>query len=75
MQAALTELQLQPALQHACIHSQTLAGFLKHFHHWFDAFRSRKLIHLLRDNGLESLPLAKLQTQSLYHQINTYSGN
>jgi hypothetical protein len=28
---------------------------LRHFHTWFDAFRTRKLVHALRDGGLTSL--------------------
>lgn len=61
MQAALAELQPQQALQHACDHSQSLDGFLKHFHHWFDAFRTLRLIHLLRDNGLGTVSRNKIQ--------------
>ena len=30
------------------------ATMLRHFHAWFDAFRTRKLIHALRDKGLRS---------------------
>ena len=30
------------------------ATMLRHFHAWFDAFRTRKLIHALRDGGLPS---------------------
>ena len=30
------------------------ATMLRHFHAWFDAFRTRKLIHALRDRGLRS---------------------
>ena len=29
---------------------------LRHFHTWFDAFRTLKLVHALRDGGLPSLP-------------------
>jgi hypothetical protein len=31
------------------------ATMLRHFHTWFDAFRTRKLVHALRDGGLTSL--------------------
>jgi hypothetical protein len=30
------------------------ATMLRHFHAWFDAFRTRKLVHALRDRGLSS---------------------
>jgi hypothetical protein len=30
------------------------ATMLRHFHAWFDSFRTRKLVHALRDGGLPS---------------------
>jgi hypothetical protein len=30
------------------------ATMLRHFHTWFDAFRTLKLVHALRDGGLRS---------------------
>ncbi|MBE9504013.1 MAG: hypothetical protein IME96_07545 [Proteobacteria bacterium] len=32
-------------------------GLLKHFHSWFDAFRTLKLIHYLRDHGYETMDM------------------
>ena len=32
-------------------------GLLKHFHSWFDAFRTLKLIHHLRDHGYETMDM------------------
>ena len=34
--------------------SEDPATMLRHFHAWFDAFRTRKLVHALRDRGLAS---------------------
>ena len=34
----------------------TRPTMLRHFHTWFDAFRTLKLVHALRDGGLPSLP-------------------
>ncbi|MAM71045.1 MAG: hypothetical protein CMP91_07895 [Gammaproteobacteria bacterium] len=51
------------ALLHAQTHSKNSAGFLRHMHNWFDAFRTLKLIHCLRDAGLNSVSLQELQSQ------------
>ena len=55
----------QAALQNAgiedlCQHLQTStnpAWKVRHFHHWFDAFRTLKFVHYLQDNGLAPQPL------------------
>ena len=57
----LEELGLEKAVAHARRHGTTPERFLKHLHDWFDAFRTLRLIHLLRDNGLGSLTYADLQ--------------
>ncbi len=49
------------AVMHARKHARTDISFEKHLHDWFDAFRSLKLIHLLRDNGLDSISHDELQ--------------
>ncbi len=35
------------------------AGFEAQFHRWFDAFRTLKLVHFLRDHGLEERPVTE----------------
>lgn len=48
------------ALEHAFSHGRDLSRFAAHLHHWFDAFRTLKLIHALRDRYLPSMGLAQL---------------
>lgn len=57
----LEKLGLEKAIEHARRHGSTPERFLKHLHDWFDAFRTLRLIHLLRDHGLSSLHYADLQ--------------
>jgi hypothetical protein len=45
-----------PALREAVERSPDAPTMLRHFHTWFDSFRTRKLVHALRDGGLASLP-------------------
>jgi hypothetical protein len=40
------------------------ATMLRHFHAWFDAFRTRKLVHALRDGGLTSPGYRKALTEA-----------
>ena len=44
------------ALREAIERSGDGPTMLRHFHTWFDAFRTLKLVHALRDGGLPSLP-------------------
>ena len=53
----LRDLGVQEALLHARQHGRREAGFLKHMHGWFDAFRTLKCIHALRDRLYPSVPL------------------
>lgn len=50
----LKALDTQQAVQKALAHSRNESAFLRHMHTWFDGFRTLKLIHYLRDNGLPS---------------------
>jgi hypothetical protein len=52
---------------HARKHASTDAVFEKHLHDWFDALRSLKLIHWLRDNGLSSISYHELQQYKSSH--------
>ena len=44
------------AMREAIERSSDGPTMLRHFHTWFDAFRTLKLVHALRDGGLPSLP-------------------
>ncbi len=51
----LAQIGVEEALSHARQHSKNQDSFVKHMHNWFDAFRTLKLIHNLRDTGLGSI--------------------
>jgi len=48
------------ALQHAFRQSAELRQFMQQMHTWFDAFRTLKLVHHLRDHGLPSISCESL---------------
>ncbi|MDZ7782752.1 MAG: hypothetical protein U5K56_07375 [Halioglobus sp.] len=58
----LRALDIDNALAHCHRQRSTGAGFLRHFHQWFDGFRTLKFIHGLRDAGWPNQPLSALQT-------------
>ncbi len=45
------------ALEHCRQHSRDLAGWRRHFHQWFDGFRTLKFMHGMRAQGLADLNL------------------
>ncbi len=53
---ALERMGAFPAMRDAIERSGDASTMLRHFHTWFDAFRTLKLVHALRDGGLPSLP-------------------
>ena len=57
---ALTTLGLESALEHCQQQSTSSAQFQRQFHQWFDAFRTLKLIHAVRDAGWPQQSLAQL---------------
>lgn len=61
-QAALDRLGIAAALKHCQQQSRSNAQFQRHFHQWFDGFRTLKFIHALRDNSLPVLSLQELQS-------------
>lgn len=52
---ALRSIGMEDALQHARQQSRSRKTFERHIHNWFDAFRTLKLVHRLRDGGLASV--------------------
>jgi hypothetical protein len=58
--AALRTQGWSAALAHCRRHATNDAGRLRHLHQWFDAFRTLKLVHALRDAGLEPCALEQL---------------
>ena len=60
-EAALDTLGIAAALAHCRRQSSTAAQFQRHFHQWFDGFRTLKFIHALRDAGWPSCSLRELE--------------
>ena len=58
----LLELNIERALAHAFEHSRNKEAFFRHMHTWFDAFRTLKFIHGLRNYALPSLPIDQALT-------------
>ena len=59
---ALHSLGLEEALNHCRTQGKAPNQFMRQFHQWFDAFRSLKFIHALRDDGWPQCSLAELAT-------------
>ena len=57
----------EEAISHARNNSTSQSGFVKQLHNWFDAFRTLKLIHNLRN-----LELASMNFKYLQHYKNEY---
>ena len=64
--AALRAIGTDKALEHAFRQSRDLDQFLRQMHTWFDAFRTLKLIHALRDHHLPNISCAKLETNPTF---------
>jgi hypothetical protein len=56
LQEALARFGVSRAVSQARARSSDAATLRRHLHTWFDAFRTLKLVHALRDGGLTSLP-------------------
>jgi hypothetical protein len=56
LQPALEKLEALASLEDLWKKSKNPASRLKHFHDWFDGFRTLRLIHEVRDTQLPSLP-------------------
>ena len=61
-QAALAALGVESALTHCQRQAKSGAQFQRQFHQWFDAFRTLKFIHALRDAGWPQQSLTQLDT-------------
>ncbi len=61
--SALAHMNLAGGLQHCRRQSTSAAQFERQFHQWFDAFRTLKFIHLLRDSGWPMLSFNALRAR------------
>ena len=60
--ATADSMGLEQALRHCRRQGKTAEQFLRQFHQWFDAFRTLKFVHGIRDAGWPLQTLAQLQT-------------
>jgi hypothetical protein len=67
--AGLKELGTDKALDHAFRQSKNTGQFIRQVNTWFDAFRSLKLIHYLRDNHLPGLDYSTLDTDQTFRSL------
>ena len=58
--ATAQALGLEQALHHCRTQGKTPAQFLRQFHQWFDAFRTLKFVHGIRDAGWPAQNLSQL---------------
>jgi hypothetical protein len=56
LRESLEKMGVSHAIAEAREKSRDAGTLRRHLHTWFDAFRTRKLMHLLRDGGLGALP-------------------
>ena len=59
------------AIEHAFRQSSNLEQFTRQVNTWFDAFRTLKLIHFLRDRHLPSIAYAGLESNPVYQHLLT----
>jgi hypothetical protein len=64
--AGLQGIKTQQALEHAFRQSKSLDQFTRQMNTWFDAFRTLKMIHALRDVYLPTISYAKLEIRPLF---------
>ncbi|MBT8071473.1 MAG: hypothetical protein KJO80_13655 [Gammaproteobacteria bacterium] len=67
--AGLRAIRTERALEHAFRQGKSSAQFMRQMHTWFDAFRTLKLIHFLRDSYLPTMPYAMLIKHRVFQQL------
>ena len=67
--AGLKQIKTDQALDHAFRQSKDLDQFTRQMHTWFDAFRTLKLIHILRDIDLPVISYAELKGNQTYSRL------
>lgn len=63
--ATLTAQGIDKALAHCGRQSSQHSDFLRHFHQWFDGFRTLKFLHLMRDQGWPDINFLQLQASDV----------
>jgi hypothetical protein len=72
LRAALRQLKTSESLDHAFRQSSSLDQFTRQMHTWFDAFRTLKLIHILRDHGFSSVSYAALREDQSFVCLDSF---
>jgi hypothetical protein len=67
--AALKSIKTERALVHAFNQSNDLHQFTRQMHTWFDAFRTLKFIHSLRDHCLPSISYAEIEVNRIFQEL------
>jgi hypothetical protein len=62
-------IKTEQAVEHAFRQSKNPDQFKRQVHTWFDALRTLKLIHALRDLSLPSINYAALQASPQFHEL------
>ena len=57
------------ALDHAFRQSKSLDQFTRQMNTWFDAFRTLKLIHYLRDHRLPTISYSTLESNRVFRRL------
>ena len=65
----LKKIKTEQALNHAFKQSRDLDQFTRQMHTWFDAFRTLKLIHHMRDSHFSSIGYASLMADDSYRRL------
>lgn len=69
LMAGLNAIGAEKALVHSFRQSRDLDQFTRQMHTWFDAFRTLKLIHFLRDEYMCSISYAELEARRGFGQL------
>lgn len=69
LECALDAQSWRAALRHCLRQGKTIDARLRHWHIWFDGFRSLKLLHWLRDHHLGSISLQEALADSGWRQL------
>ncbi len=71
LQDALRKLCTFEAVREAVAKSSDEATLARHLHTWFDAFKTLKLVHALRDGGLVSLPWREALAEAPFARLSS----
>jgi len=71
LEDCLNRLRVLKTIQSGLDQYKTANTFERYLHHWFDAFRTLKFIHILRDSQFNSVPAKSLVDAPFFDNINT----